>query len=313
MERNTMGEAYEILNKALFERISSLDSEKDSVIVCDPKGGVIASELEEKGYDVKVINIIEYNGLKFISNIMEKDKELAKCLCYSWTRNILVDYLEEFNTEVIEYVSKVLYRYIEQTLDNTEKTNLKMGRKFLANRNDFKEYLTSYIKEIEVEQFTRALQIVIYQIHSVPLEIDFPLFDDIKNIVDDNLENIYKSLLYKDYVKKPVALAIVYGNKNYHYEEFLNIVLEHIIIKIILDRLEDFKLNDISLILGNIDNKYFELFLKNLNDYYEYFEKKEDEFSHLNMQENNNINFEVFNWKVIDDTTGNEILFESEI
>ncbi|WP_158276028.1 hypothetical protein [Clostridium perfringens] len=34
--RTTMGEAYEILNKALFERISSLDSEKDSVIVCDP-------------------------------------------------------------------------------------------------------------------------------------------------------------------------------------------------------------------------------------------------------------------------------------
>ncbi|WP_283690354.1 hypothetical protein [Clostridium perfringens] len=298
MKRNTMGEAYEILNKALFERISSLDSEKDSVIVCDPKGEMIGNKLEEKRYDVKVINIIEYNGLKFISNIMERDKELAKCLCYSWKRNILVDYLEEFNTEVIEYVSKVLYRYIEQTLDNTEKTNIKMGRKFLANRNDFKEYLTSYIKGVDETVFIRALRIVIYQIHSVPLEIDFPLFDDMKNIVDDNLENIYKSLLYKDYVKKPVALAIVYGNKNYHYEEFLNIILEHIIIKVILDRLEDFKLNDISLILGNIDNKYFELFLQNLNDYYEYFEKKEDEFSHLNMQENNNINFEVFNWNV---------------
>lgn len=235
--RTTMGEAYEILNKALFERISSLDSEKDSLIVCDPKGEMIGNKLEEKRYDVKVINIIEYNDLKFISNIMEKDKELAKCLCFSWARNMLVNYLEEFNSEVIDYVSKVLYRYIEKTLDNTEKTNIKMERKFLANRNDFKEYLTSYIEGVEEVMFIRALRIVIYQIHSVPLEIDFPLFDDIKNIVDDNLENIYKSLLYKDYVKKPVALAIVYGNKNYHYEEFLNIILEHIIIKIILDRL----------------------------------------------------------------------------
>ena len=293
--RTTMGEAYEILNKALFERISSLDSEKGSVIVCDPKGEMIGNKLEEKRYDVKVINIIEYNDLKFISNIMEKDKELAKCLCFSWARNMLVNYLEEFNSEVIDYVSKVLYRYIEKTLDNTEKTNIKMERKFLANRNDFKEYLTSYIEGVEEAMFIRALRIVIYQIHSVPLEIDFPLFDDIKNIVDDNLENIYKSLLYKDYVKKPVALAIVYGNKNYHYEEFLNIILEHIIIKIILDRLEDLKLNDSSLLLGNIDNKYFEVFMQNLNDYYEYFEKKEDEFGHLNMQENNNINFEVFN------------------
>lgn len=296
--RTTMGEAYEILNKALFERISSLDSEKDSVIVCDPKGEMIGNKLEEKRYDVKVINIIEYNDLKFISNIMEKDKELAKCLCFSWARNMLVNYLEEFNSEVIDYVSKVLYRYIEKTFDNTEKTNIKMERKFLANRNDFKEYLTSYIEGVEEVMFIRALRIVIYQIHSVPLEIDFPLFDDIKNIVDDNLENIYKSLLYKDYVKKPVALAIVYGNKNYHYEEFLNIILEHIIIKIILDRLEDFKLNDSSLLLGNIDNKYFEVFMQNLNDYYEYFEKKEDEFGHLNMQENNNINFEVFNLNV---------------
>ncbi|MGU8487754.1 hypothetical protein ACV3OC_13090 [Clostridium perfringens] len=295
--RTTMGEAYEILNKALFERISSLDSEKDSVIVCDPKGEMIGNKLEEKRYDVKVINIIEYNDLKFISNIMEKDKELAKCLCFSWARNMLVNYLEEFNSEVIDYVSKVLYRYIEKTLDNTEKTNIKMERKFLANRNDFKEYLTSYIEGVEEVMFIRALRIVIYQIHSVPLEIDFPLFDDIKNIVDDNLENIYKSLLYKDYVKKPVALAIVYGNKNYHYEEFLNIILEHIIIKIILDRLEDFKLNDSSLLLGNIDNKYFEVFMQNLNDYYEYFEKKEDEFGHLNMQENN-VNFEVFNWNI---------------
>lgn len=295
--RTTMGEAYEILNKALFEKISSLDSEKDSVIVCDPKGEMIGNKLEEKRYDVKVINIIEYNDLKFISNIMEKDKELAKCLCFSWARNMLVNYLEEFNSEVIDYVSKVLYRYIEKTLDNTEKTNIKMERKFLANRNDFKEYLTSYIEGVEEVMFIRALRIVIYQIHSVPLEIDFPLFDDIKNIVDDNLENIYKSLLYKDYVKKPVALAIVYGNKNYHYEEFLNIILEHIIIKIILDRLEDFKLNDSSLLLGNIDNKYFEVFMQNLNDYYEYFEKKEDEFGHLNMQENN-VNFEVFNWNI---------------
>ncbi|WP_283688773.1 hypothetical protein [Clostridium perfringens] len=298
MERNTMGEAYEILNKALFERISSLDSEKDSVIVCDPKGGVIASELEEKGYDVKVINIIEYNDLKFISNIMEKDKKLAKCLCYSWARNMLVNYLEEFNTEVIDYVSKILYGFIELTLDDTEITTIKMGRKFFANRNDFKEYLTSYINGVEEATFIRALRIIIYQIHSVPLEIDFPLFDDMPNITDNKLENIYKSLLYKDYVKKPVALNILYGKREYYYEEFLNIILEHIIIKIILDRLEDFKLNDISLILGNIDNKYFELFLQNLNDYYEYFEKKEDEFSHLNMQENNNINFEVFNWNV---------------
>lgn len=46
--RTTMGEAYEILNKALFERISSLDSEKDSVIVCDPKGEMIGNKLEEK-------------------------------------------------------------------------------------------------------------------------------------------------------------------------------------------------------------------------------------------------------------------------
>lgn len=298
MERNTMGEAYEILNKSLLNRISSLDSEKDSVIVCDPKGEMIASELKEKGYDIKVINIIEYNDLKFISNIMEKDKELAKCLCYSWARNMLVNYLEEFNKEIIMDVSKSLYRFIEITLDDTERTTVDMGRNFLADRNDFKEYLKTYVELIEGDEFIRALKIVISQIHNVPLEIDFPLFDDIKNIVDDNLENIYKSLLYKDYVKKPVALAIVYGNKNYHYEEFLNIILEHIIIKIILDRLEDFKLNDSSLLLGNIDNKYFEVFMQNLNDYYEYFEKKEDEFGHLNMQENNNINFEIFNWNV---------------
>ncbi|XZM35191.1 hypothetical protein ACSXAY_17305 (plasmid) [Clostridium perfringens] len=289
MKRNTMGEAYEILNKALLERISSLDSEKDSVIFCDPKGEMISSELEEKGYDVKVINIIEYNGLKFISNIMEKDKELAKCLCYSWTRNILVDYLEEFNTEVIKYVSKVLYRYIEKTLEGSESVE----RKFLANRNDFKEYLTSYIKGIEGDEFTRALQSVIYQIHSVPLVMDIPVFDDMTNIVDGKLDNIYKSLFFKEYSEKPVSLTIVYGDKNYHYEEFLNIILEHIIIKVILDRLEDFKLNDISLFLGNVDNKYFELFLQNINDYYEYFGKKEDEFGHLNMQENNNINFMV--------------------
>ncbi|XZM35342.1 hypothetical protein ACSXAY_18460 (plasmid) [Clostridium perfringens] len=289
MKRNTMGEAYEILNKSLLYRISSLDSEKDSIIVCDPKGEMIGNKLEEKRYDVKVINIIEYNGLKFISNIMEKDKELAKCLCYSWTRNILVDYLEEFNTEVIEYVSKVLYRYIEKTFEGSESVE----RKFLANRNDFKEYLTSYIKGIEGEEFTRALQIVVYQIHSVPLVMDIPVFDDMTNIVDDKLDNIYKSLFFKGYSEKPVAFTIVYGDKNYHYEEFLNIILEHIIIKIILDRLEGFKLNDISLFLGNVDNKYFELFLQNINDYYEYFGKKEDEFGHLNMQENNNINFMV--------------------
>ncbi|ELC8463788.1 hypothetical protein ACV3RL_15120 [Clostridium perfringens] len=40
--RISMGESYEILNKALLERISNLDSEKDSVIVCDPKGEMIA-------------------------------------------------------------------------------------------------------------------------------------------------------------------------------------------------------------------------------------------------------------------------------
>ncbi|EDT14261.1 hypothetical protein [Clostridium perfringens] len=288
--RTTMGEAYEILNKALLERISSLDSEKDSVIVCDPKGEKIASELKEKGYNLKVINIIEYNDLKFISNIMEKDKELAKCLCYSWTRNILVDYLEEFTTEVIDYVSKVLYRYIE-------KINIKMERKFLANRNDFKEYLTTYVELIEGDDFIRALKIVISKIHSVPLAIEFPLFDDIKNIVDDNLENIYKSLFIKGYLKKPVALDIIYGDKCYQHEEFLNIILEHIIIKIILDRLEECNLNDINLLLGNVDNKYFTLFLKNLDYYFDYFEKKEDKFTNLNMQENNNINFMVFNFE----------------
>lgn len=288
--RTTMGEAYEILNKALLERISSLDSEKDSVIVCDPKGEKIASELKEKGYDLKVINIIEYNDLKFISNIMEKDKELAKCLCYSWTRNILVNYLEEFTTEVIEDVSKVLYRYIE-------KINIKLERKFLANRNDFKEYLTTYVELIEGDDFVRAFKIVISKIHSVPLAIDFPLFDDIKNIVDDNLDNIYKSLFIKGYSKKSVALDIIYGDKCYQHEEFLNIILEHIIIKIILDRLEECNLNDINLLLGNLDNKYFTLFLKNLDYYFNYFEKKEDKFTNLNIQENNNINFMVFNFE----------------
>ncbi|MFH5911283.1 hypothetical protein [Clostridium perfringens] len=293
--RNTMGEAYKVLNESLLYRISSLDNEKDSLIVWDPKGENIESELKEKGYDVRVINIIEYNDLKFISNIMEKDKELAKCLCSSWVRNILVDYLEEFNTEVIDYVSKILYGFIELTLDDTEITTINMGRKFLANRNDFKEYLTSYIKRVEGDAFIRALRIIIYQIHSVPLEIDFSLFDDMQNIIDDSLENIYKSLLYKDYVKNPVALTILYKKREYHYEEFLNIIIEHIIIKIILDRLENYKLNDISLILGNIDNKYFELFLQNLNDYYEYFEKKEDNIENVNIQENNNVKFEVFN------------------
>lgn len=288
--RTTMGEAYEILNKALLERISSLDSEKDSVIVCDPKGEKIASELKEKGYDIKVINIIEYNDLKFISNIMEKDKELAKCLCYSWTRNILVNYLEEFTTEVIEDVSKVLYRYIE-------KINIKLERKFLANRNDFKEYLTTYVELIEADDFVRAFKIVISKIHSVPLAIDFPLFDDIKNIVDDNLDNIYKSLFIKGYSKKPVALDIIYGEKCYQHEEFLNIILEHIIIKIILDRLEECNLNDINLLLGNVDNKYFTLFLKNIDYYFDYFEKKEDKFTNLNMQGNNNINFIVLNFE----------------
>lgn len=295
--RTTMGEAYEILNKALLERISSLDSEKDSVIVCDPKGEKIASELKEKGYDLKVINIIEYNDLKFISNIMEKDKELAKCLCYSWTRNILVNYLEEFTTEVIEDVSKSLYRFIEITLDNTERTTVDMGRNFLADRNDFKEYLTTYVELIEGDDFIRALKIVISKIHSVPLAIDFPLFDDMADIIDDNLENIYKSLIYKDYVKKPVALDIIYGDKCYQHKEFLNIILEHIIIKIILDRLEECNLNDINLLLGNVDNKYFTLFLKNLDYYFDYFEKKEDKFTNLNMQENNNINFIVLNFE----------------
>lgn len=105
-------------------------------------------------------------------------------------------------------------------------------------------------------------------------------------------------MLYKDYVKNPVALTILYKKREYHYEEFLNIIIEHIIIKIILDRLENYKLNDISLLLGNIDNKYFELFLQNINDYYEYFEKREDNIENVNMQENNNINFEVFNWNI---------------
>ncbi|MCX0355150.1 hypothetical protein LI064_11555 [Clostridium perfringens] len=295
--RNIMGDAYEFLNKALLDRISYLDSEKDSVIVCDPKGEKIVSELKEKGYDVREINISQYNDLKFISNIMEKDKELAKCLCYSWARNMLVNYLEEFNSEVIEYVSKVLYRYIEKTFDNTEKTNLKMGRKFLANRNDFKKYLTTYVELIEGDEFIRALQIVIDQIHSVPLTLDLSLFDDIRNIEDSKVDNIYKSLFFKEYSEKSVALTIVYGDKNYHYEEFLNIILEHIIIQAILDRFKNHKLNDISLILGNIYNKYFELFLQNLNDYYEYFEKKEDAFKHINM-EKNNVNFEVFNWNI---------------
>ncbi|HGD0581571.1 hypothetical protein [Clostridium perfringens] len=278
--RNTMGEAYKVLNESLLYRISSLDNEKDSLIVCNPKGENIESELKEKGYDVRVINIIEYNDLKFISNIMEKDKELAKCLCSSWVRNMLVNYLEEFNTEVIDYLSKILYEFIELTLDDIEITTINMGRKFLANRNDFKEYLTSYINGVEEAAFIRALRIIIYQIHSVPLEIDFPLFDDMQNIIDDSLENIYKSLLYKEYGKKPAALTIIYGDKSYHYEEFLNIIIEHIIIKIILDRLKNYKLNDISLLLGNIDNKYFELFLQNLDYYYEYFEKKEDEFKY---------------------------------
>ena len=295
--RNIMGDAYEFLNKALLDRISYLDSEKDSVIVCDPKGEKIVSELKEKGYYVREINISQYNDLKFISNIMKKDNELAKCLCYSWARNMLVNYLEEFNSEVIEYVSKVLYRYIEQTLDNTERTTIDMGRNFLADRNDFKEYLSSYIKIIEGEEFIRALQIVIYQIHSVPLTLDLPLFDDIRNIEDSKIDNIYKSLFFKEYSEKPVALTIVYGNKNYYYEEFLNIILEHIIIKAILDRFKNHKLNDISLILGNIYNKYFELFLQNLNDYYEYFEKKEDAFKYINM-EKNNVNFEVLNWNI---------------
>lgn len=293
--RNTMGEAYEVLNESLLYRISSLDSEKDSVIVCDPKGEKIESELKEKGYDVKVINIIEYNDLKFISNIMEKDKELAKCLCSSWARNMLVNYLEEFTTEVIEYVSKILYRFIELTLDDTERTTIKMGRKFLANRNDFKEYLTSYIKRVEGAEFIRALRIIIYQIHSVQLEIDFPLFDDMENIKEGKVDNIYKSLFFKEYSEKPVALTIVYGDKNYHHEEFLNIVIEHILIKLIFDGLEDYKFNEISLLLGNVDNKFFELFLQNLNDYYEYFEKKEDNIENVNMKENNNVKFEVFN------------------
>lgn len=101
-------------------------------------------------------------------------------------------------------------------------------------------------------------------------------------------------IFIKGYSKKPVALDIIYGDKCYQHEEFLNIILEHIIIKIILDRLEECNLNDINLLLGNIDNKYFTLFLKNL-DYY--FEKKEDKFTNLNMQGNNNINFMVFNFE----------------
>ncbi|WP_283697360.1 hypothetical protein [Clostridium perfringens] len=55
--RNTMGEAYEILNKSLLYRISSLDNEKDSLIVCDPKGENIESELKEKGKEYKLENI----------------------------------------------------------------------------------------------------------------------------------------------------------------------------------------------------------------------------------------------------------------
>ena len=66
MKRNTMGEAYEILNKSLLYRISSLDSEKDSVIVCDPKGEMISSELK-KGKEDKFenINMKENNNVKF--------------------------------------------------------------------------------------------------------------------------------------------------------------------------------------------------------------------------------------------------------
>lgn len=104
-------------------------------------------------------------------------------------------------------------------------------------------------------------------------------------------------IFIKGYSKKPVALDIIYGDKCYQHEEFLNIILEHIIIKIILDRLEECNLNDINLLLGNIDNKYFTLFLKNLDYYFDYFEKKEDKFTNLNMQGNNNINFMVFNFE----------------
>ncbi|MDM0612512.1 hypothetical protein QTH09_15965 [Clostridium perfringens] len=43
-------------------------------------------------------------------------------------------------------------------------------------------------------------------------------------------------------------------------------------------------MDDISLLLGNIDNKYFDLLMQNINDYYEYFEKKEDAFKHINME-----------------------------
>ena len=65
MKRNTMGEAYEILNKALLERISSLDSEKDSVIFCDPKGEMIESELEEKEDEFSHLNMQENNNINF--------------------------------------------------------------------------------------------------------------------------------------------------------------------------------------------------------------------------------------------------------
>ncbi|MBO3323834.1 hypothetical protein JJB67_15570 [Clostridium perfringens] len=52
--RNTMGEAYKVLNESLLYRISSLDNEKDSLIVCDPKGE-----------NIENVNIQENNNVKF--------------------------------------------------------------------------------------------------------------------------------------------------------------------------------------------------------------------------------------------------------
>lgn len=261
-KRKTMGEIDVEIRKNIIESISEKKGmEKQSLIIGDPKGELFNSKLEKEliniGYDINLINPIEYNELSFIANIMKENKNLARHFCLCWTRNILlIEYSNADDIEIVRIVSEILYDFIENQINNNLEKNI--------NRNEFKEYLYDYSKLIDDETLIKSLDLVRVRIFSVPLHLDLHFYDDIENF-NGEIRNHYKELAYND-GDNPVALFIPFFNNDIDiYECFYNIMVEQILAKMLIDNKSKDNLKDISIFGVRFYKKYSDTLIENIS------------------------------------------------
>ncbi|WP_075857495.1 hypothetical protein [Clostridium perfringens] len=267
-KRNTMGEGEVEIRKNIIDIINKKNSlEKKSLVIGDPKSELFNSEFRKElinnGYDINIINLIEYNELSFIADVMKNNKDLAKYFCLCWTKNLLIEYLD--NIEVVRSVSEILYEFMKNNVSNNWEKRI--------NRNEFKDYLCNYSNLIDNEILIRALDLVRVKIFRLPLEIDFHFYDDMMDFNNKN-RNMYKELAYNDYLDKPVVLFIASFNSDIGiYECFYNIMLEQILAKMLIDNKSKDTLKDISIFGVRLHEKYFDIFMENIKS----LEKKIEE------------------------------------